>query len=174
MLKNLPSRTVFALVFAACTAAMGFAYFLELQLTLKPCPLCMTQRFFVVLIGVLALLAAIHGPGKLGRRVYAGLIAITALGGGGVAARHVWLQSLPEDQVPACGPSLSYMLETLPFTETLQLIFMGDGNCAEVDWTLLGFSIPQQTLALFVVLLGVQVWLLWRQEPAGDGIIALK
>jgi protein dithiol:quinone oxidoreductase len=171
MLTTLSSRKVFALIALACALAMGFAFFLEHQLDLAPCPLCMTQRAFVVLVGLIALAAAAHGPLDSGRKIYAGAVALVAFGGGAVAVRHIWLTYLPEDQVPACGPSLSYMLETLPFSETLQLVFMGDGNCAEVDWTLLGLSIPEQTLALFLALAAAGIWLAIRSEPRGGDYI---
>jgi disulfide bond formation protein DsbB len=158
MLTTLNPRLVFLGIAAVAAISMAFAYYLEHQLELAPCPLCMTQRAFVVLTGVIALLAALHNPAGWGRRLYGGLCALAAVTGGAVAARHVWLQHLPEDEVPACGPSLEYMLETLPFSETLSLVMMGDGNCAETVWTLFGFSIPEQTLALFAVLLAVSVW----------------
>jgi disulfide bond formation protein DsbB len=99
---------------------------------------------------VVSAIAALHGAGALGQRLYA-LLGLVFTGiGAGFAGRHVWLQSLPEDQVPACGPSLEYMLETLPFSQTLKVLLMGDGNCAEVVWTFVGLSIPQLTLGLFV------------------------
>ena len=97
-------------------------------------------------------------PAGWGRRLYGGLCTLTCVTGGAVAARHVWLQHLPAEEVPACGPSLEYMLDTLPFSETISLVMMGDGNCAETVWTLLGFSIPEQTLALFIVLIAVSIW----------------
>ncbi len=158
MLQALSPRLVFFGIAAVATLSMLFAYYLEHQLELTPCPLCMSQRVFVVLAGLIALLAALHNPAGWGRRVYGGLCAIAAITGGAIAARHVWLQHLPEDQVPACGPPLEYMLETLPFSDTISLVLMGDGNCAETVWTLLGFSIPEQTLALFAALLAVSVW----------------
>ena len=74
------------------------------------------------------------------------------------------LQNLPEDQVPACGPSLEYMLDTLPLSETFKLVMMGDGNCADVQWTFLGLSIPEQALVLFVGLLLVNLWQLLRSN----------
>ena len=158
MLTTLNPRLVFFGIAAVAAISMAFAYYLEHQLELVPCPLCMTQRVFVVLTGVIALLAALHNPAGWGRRLYGGLCTLAAITGGAVAARHVWLQHLPEDEVPACGPSLEYMLDTLPFSETISLVMMGDGNCAETVWTLLGFSIPEQTLALFIVLIAVSVW----------------
>ena len=158
MLNALNPRLVFLGIAAVAAISMAIAFYLEHQLELAPCPLCMTQRAFVVLTGVIALLAALHNPAGWGRRLYGGLCTLTCVTGGAVAARHVWLQHLPEDEVPACGPSLEYMLETLPFSETISLVMMGDGNCAETVWTLLGFSIPEQTLALFIVLIAVSIW----------------
>lgn len=152
-------RPVFLALFLIPVVAMGFAVlFLQQTLGLAPCPLCITQRVFVMLVGLFALVAFIHNPPGIGRRIYAALCTLAAIGGAAVAGRHVWLQSLPEDQAPACGPSLEYMLDTLPLSETFALVMMGDGNCAETQWSLLGLSIPEQTLALFVVLMALGLW----------------
>lgn len=156
--------TNFALAITT-VVAMAFAMiFLERVLQLHPCPLCMTQRVFMVAAGLIALIAAIHNPRLTGRRIYAALCLLMSIGGGAVAARHIWLQSLPEHLVPACGPSLEYMLETLPFSETISLILMGDGNCADVVWTFMGLSIPQQVLLLFVAMSAVALWQLVRKD----------
>ena len=165
MLALLTPRLVNVLIFVLCVIAMIIVYYLDGVLGLAPCPLCMTQRVFVVGAGIAALLAALHGPGAMGRRIYAAIGLLSAGVGGAVAARHVWLQHLPEDQVPACGPDLEYMLENFPFTETLQLILMGDGNCAEVVWTFMGLSIPEQALLLFLGLVAANLWQLVRREP---------
>jgi len=143
---------------------MIIVYYLDGVLGLEPCPLCMTQRVFVLGCGLFTLLAAIHGPGPTGRRIYAAVAGLFAVGGGAVAARHVWLQHLPPDQVPACGPSLEYMLDVLPFSETLELVLMGDGNCAEVVWTFMGLSIPEQALLLFSALFAANLWQLLRNN----------
>jgi len=159
MLQSLSPRTVFFGLAAITVISIAFAMlFLEEQLGLAPCPLCMTQRLFIVLMGIFALIAALHNPPGWGRRIYGMLCTVAAVTGGAVAARHVWLQHLPADQVPACGPSLEYMLDTLPFSETFTIVMMGDGNCADTVWTFMGFSIPEQTLALFVVVTIVCLW----------------
>jgi protein dithiol:quinone oxidoreductase len=163
MIEKLTPRICNCLLFGACVFAMGVAYYLDSILELEPCPLCMTQRVFVVGCGLFCLLAAAHGPGLTGRRIYAGIAALWAAGGGAVAARHVWLQHLPEDLVPACGPSLGYMLESFPFSETLEMVLMGDGNCADVVWTMFGLSIPEQALILFSGLLVANLWQLLRK-----------
>lgn len=159
MLQLLSPRMVFFGLAGTTLFSIAFAMlFLEEQLGLAPCPLCMTQRLFLVLMGVFALIAALHNPSGWGRRLYGGLCTLAAVTGGAVAARHVWLQHLPEDQVPACGPSLEYMLDTLPFSETFTIVMMGDGNCADTLWTFMGFSIPEQTLALFIVVTCICLW----------------
>lgn len=166
MLQSLSPRLVFLGLFILAVVSLLFArLYLEAFLDLAACPLCMTQRAFVLLWGVIALLAVLHNPPGWGRRVYAVLCGLAAIGGGAVAARHVWLQHLPEDQVPACGPSLEYMLDTLPFSETISLVLMGDGNCAEISWTFLGLSIPEQTLLLFTGAALVCLWLALRKNP---------
>ncbi|MBN7798255.1 disulfide bond formation protein B [Parahaliea mediterranea] len=166
MLQTLSPRLVFFGLALLALVSMLFAYFyLQQHLGLAPCPLCMTQRVAVVALGVFALLAALHNPTGNGRRIYAALCAVAATFGAAIAGRHVWLQYLPEDQVPACGPSLEYMLETLPFAETVKMVMMGDGNCAETMWTFLGLSIPEQTLGLFLVLLAISLWQLLRTAP---------
>jgi disulfide bond formation protein DsbB len=166
MLRSLSPRLVFFGLAVTALLAMLFArVYLEEVLGLEPCPLCMTQRVFVVLWGGIALLAALHNPAGWGRRVYAGLCSLAALAGGAVAVRHVWLQHLPADEVPACGPSLEYMLETLPFNETLRMVLTGDGNCAEVAWTFAGLSIPEQTLILASLVAVVCLWQVFRRYP---------
>jgi disulfide bond formation protein DsbB len=166
MLQTLSARLVFFGLAITALAAMLFArIYLEEILGLAPCPLCMTQRIFIVLWGGIALLAALHNPAGWGQKVYAALCALAAIGGGAIAVRHVWLQHLPPDQVPACGPSLEYMLETLPFSETLNLVLMGDGNCAETMWTFVGLTIPEQTLIMASAVTLVCLWQLFRKTP---------
>lgn len=166
MLQSISTRMGFiGLVLIAIISMLFARVFLEAFLELAACPLCMTQRLFISLVGAFALLGAIHNPLGWGRRVYGALCTIAALAGAAVAGRHVWLQHLPPEEVPACGPSLDYMLETLPFSETLSLVLMGDGNCAETMWTFLGFSIPEQTLALFSVVIVICLWQTLRAQP---------
>jgi disulfide bond formation protein DsbB len=146
------SRRIFTLIAVTCAALLGFGYYLQYGAGLEPCPLCLLQRiafFFVLLAGTAA---AVHGPGKIGARVYGGLIAAGALIGGGIAARQVWLQHLPPEQVPECSPGLDYLLDAFPLAEALHMVFTGSGECAEVDWTFLSLSIAEWSLAWFVVL----------------------
>lgn len=167
MLAALSHRQGFLGLLLLAVAAMLFARgYLQGHLGLEACPLCMTQRLFVVLWGAVALLAVLHNPRDWGVRVYAVLCGAFAYAGALVAARHVWLQYLPPDAVPACGPPLDYLLLNFPLRDALNTMLMGDGNCAERDWTLLGFSIPEQTLVVFLVALLICLWQVVRPLPA--------
>lgn len=159
------SRLLFLTIFLGCAGMMGFGYWLQYALGLEPCPLCMTQRFFIVAVGLTALAGALHGPQSLGLRIYALVAVLFGIAGSGFAGRHLWLQSLPEDLTPACGPSIDYILDTFPLSEALEILLRGNGNCAEVDWSFLGISIPGWTLVAFVGLIAVCLWTLLKPLP---------
>lgn len=162
MPRVLPTpRLVLLALFLFAAGLMGFGYYLQYVVGLEPCPLCMTQRVFIVGAGLAALLAAIFDARSTG----AVAVALMCLTGSGFAGRHVWLQSLPEDQVPACGPSVDYLLNNFPISEALEILLRGNGNCAQIDWTLLGLSIPVWTLLAFIGMAAVAIWNGWRRFP---------
>ena len=145
--------------FLACAGMMAYALYAEHVLYLMPCPLCVLQRMATISLGVVFLLAAIHNPAGIGRKVYTGLITLAAGAGIGVAGRHIWLQNLPEDEVPACGGAgFDYLMDTLPFTEAMAVIFTGSGECAVIDWQFLGLSMPTWVLISLVVLGVAGIW----------------
>jgi disulfide bond formation protein DsbB len=144
-------RTAFAVAAVMCLALLGYAYYAQYRLYLEPCPLCMLQRVAFWSLAVVLVLAALHNPRRVGRRVYASLALFAAGTGIALAARHVWMQHLPKDQVPACGGRLEFMLQAFPVTEVLRQVLTGSGECAEVDWTFAGLSMPEWTLAWFVL-----------------------
>jgi len=160
-----PARLYFAAPAAACAALLGFAYYLQYFQGQDPCPLCMVQRGFYYLVLFLFAAATLHGPGRRGGIAYSFAAAIAALGGAGVAVRHVWLQHLPADKVPACGPDLFYMVDNLPFGRMLEKLFMGSGQCAEATWRFLGLSIAEWSLAWFTALACYAFWLGARRLP---------
>lgn len=137
-----------------CAGGMGFALYLQHVQGLEPCSMCVFQRVAMMSAGVFFLAAAIFGPVALWRWIWTGLAGLSALCGFGIAARHVWLQSLPPDQVPSCGPALNYLMDIMPLWEVVQSILRGDGNCAVIDWTVLGLSLPAWTAIGFVLLAG--------------------
>lgn len=156
-------RSTNLIVFLGCCGLILIALYMQYFMHMLPCALCVTQRIFVIAAGVVALAAYLLNPGTAGRRAFAAAGVLAAGAGAGFAARHVWLQSLPEDQQPACGPSLDYILETLPLTEALDVLLAGDGNCAEVLWNFLGISLPGWTLVAFVGLIIINLWQLLRR-----------
>ncbi|WP_309044965.1 disulfide bond formation protein B [Marinobacter sediminicola] len=156
-------RAIFALIFVVCAGLLGVAFYMEYVMGLEPCPLCWLQRFGFMGVGLVSLLAALHGPGEVGVRVYGLLLAVTAGAGLGVAGRQLWLQNLPADQVPACGPSVDYMLEVLPFMEVLSTALKGTGDCAAVVWRFLGLSIPGWSAVFFVLLVIMGLTMLFHR-----------
>lgn len=159
----LTPRLTFAVLFLASAGLMAFGYYLQYVEGLEPCPLCMTQRVFIVLAGSTALAGALLAGRPSARRLSGTLVLLFCLAGAGFSSRHVWLQSLPKDQVPACGPSIEYLLDALPVMEALEVLLRGDGNCAEVDWRFLGLSIPAWTLLCFLGMGTTGVWTGWRR-----------
>ena len=160
--KYMTTRNVNFAGFAAVVGLMAFGLYLQFFQELHPCNLCIFQRIGFIALGLTFLVAGIHDPGRLGGRVYSGLVALFALFGVVVAGRHVWLQHLPPDQVPACGPSLDYLLEVFPLAEAIQMLFEGSGDCANVSWTLLGLSIPAWALVSLIGLGIAGVWVNFR------------
>ena len=158
------TRPTNLILFLGCVGLMLIAAYMEHVMGLQPCPLCITQRAFVILVGLIALIAFIHNPATTGRRIYgvAGLLA--ALIGAAFSARQLWLQSLPPDQAPACGPGLAYMFDAYPFMDAMKVLLQGDGDCAKVDWTFLGVSIAGWTLVAFIGLALVNLYQIARKR----------
>lgn len=147
-------RAQFLFGFMACASLLAYAVFAQYGQMFEPCPLCIFQRVAMAATAAVALLGALHSPASAaGRKTY-GLLAFVAAGSGiGIAARHVWLQHLPPEQVPACGPGLAYMVESMPsYMDVVKKVLQGSGECAEVNWTFLGISMPEWTLLCFVLL----------------------
>ncbi len=157
---TMPSKRMINLAgFLACAGMMAFALYVEHQLFVEPCPLCVFQRMAVIGIGIAFLLLVAHNPSPgWARRIYLAVLGLSALGGIIVAGRHIWLQHLPPDKVPSCGPGLGYMLENFPFADALKMVFTGSGECASIDWTLLGLSMPAWVLIAIVSLAFVGFW----------------
>ena len=149
---NLPSYRIVNLVQAFGSLALiitAVAYF-ENNLKLEPCYLCMMQRGVIVFIGMICILAAVHNPGQLGQRVYSSLTVIMAIIGIYFSSKQLWLQSLPESLVPSCGIPVKHLFDNFSITEIVAMLLRGDGNCAEVQWQLMGLSMPGWVMVCFV------------------------
>jgi disulfide bond formation protein DsbB len=143
-------RLIYLAVFLACVGLMGFGLYLQHVEKLEPCPLCIFQRYAFVVTGLIALIAAIHGPRRIGAWIYGALLILSSGSGALVAGRQSWLQHYPPN-ILECGPDLAYMLDSLPLTQVLPKVFKGEGDCAKVTWKFLGLSIPEWALVWFVL-----------------------
>jgi disulfide bond formation protein DsbB len=150
--RNISNRWFYSVGALIVAGLIGGALYLQYGLREDPCPLCMIQRVVFIVIGALFFVAALHNAGRVGRWVYSTLIALTALGGIGVSSRHIWLQHLPKDQVPACGPGLDFMLQNFPLAEVWQELMHGSGECATKGWSLFGLGLPEWALIGYVLL----------------------
>jgi disulfide bond formation protein DsbB len=148
-----PRRAAYLLGFLVCAGLMGWALWLQYGEGLEPCPLCMFQRVAVCAVGVVFLLAFMQNAGRRAAAFYAVLTLLFAGAGTVFASRQIWLQSLPKDQVPACGMGISYMLDTLPITDVIMKTLGGSGECAEKGWVFLGLSIAGWTFVFFIAMI---------------------
>lgn len=168
-MKKLSTRAGFGLVAAVCAGLLAFAYYLQYVQHLEPCPLCYAQRLFFYAMLAVFVVAALHGRGA---PVYGCVAALFAAGGIAAAGRQVWLQHLPADKVPQCGPDLIFMLKNFPLGETLSNLVEGSGECAKVDWSFLGLSIAEWSLAWFVLLASYALWLGFRRSNSAPAAAA--
>jgi protein dithiol:quinone oxidoreductase len=151
-------RIVFAAIFAVCAGLIATAiFYMQEQLGLEPCPMCILQRYAFLAIGIVSLAAAIHGPRGVALKVYGALVVIFAIAGGGVAIRHSYLQHFPPLR-ETCGTDLEFLLNTFSLSEAFPKIFAGTGSCSKVDWKLLGLSIPEWALVWFAIFVALAIW----------------
>jgi len=152
MKLHLTPRLGYLAGFLICGGLILYALYLQYYEYQDPCPLCLLQRVVYIVLMVVFLLGALHGPRRTGAVVYSTLLVLVSLSGAGIAGRHVWLQHLPKDKVPECGPGLGYILDRFPLVNALEKIFRGSGECAEAGWRLMGLSIAEWSLVWFVLL----------------------
>ena len=144
------SRKFFIVIFTICIGLLIFGLYLEHVHGLEACPLCIFQRIAYTIIIFITLIGAIHNPRNLLQIIYKLLMVISSITGAAIAGRQIWLQHLPPELVPECGPGLDYMFNVFPFREALKMIFTGSGECAEVKWRFIGLSIAEWSLIMFI------------------------
>ena len=154
-IKNATAEQCAIWICLTCGGLLCIALIMEHAFGLLPCPLCMMQRLWVAMVGIVAYVGLLHNP-RWG--IYPLLGSLAAIVGGGFSIRQLWLQSLPADQVPSCGPDLQYMIEVFPLGDVLAAMTSGTGDCAEVSWSLFGISIPGWVLLGFMALLAANLY----------------
>ena len=162
--RRLTPRIGYLIGFLLCVMLLGIALYIQYYQGQNPCPLCILQRVAFTALTAVFLVGALHGPGRTGAWIYSGLLVAIALAGISVAGRHVWLQHLPADRVPDCGPGLEYMLNRFPLGQAVEKIFRGSGECAESGWRLLTLSIAEWSLLWLVLLCAWSVFIAVRAQ----------
>lgn len=154
--------------FVVCLALLAYAYFVQFQLGIEPCPLCIFQRLAFIAMGLFFLAGAIHAPRVTGRRVYGLLVLLGATVGAGIAIYHMWVQHRGPDPMAGCTPGWNYMVENYSlryaWSKTLEHAFTGHADCAEINWTLLGLAMPFWTFVSYVLLGAGAVWAGFRRR----------
>lgn len=146
-MNQISTRKGFAGIALWCFASLAYALYVQHVDGLDPCPLCILQRIAMMGIAAVALVAVAWPAGRL----WLSLLMLAPAGWGiATAGRHVWIQSLPPDQVPECGAGFDFMREAFGLWEAIRVAFEGSGDCAKVDWTFIGFSMPVWVLVMFV------------------------
>ena len=162
-LDNLDNRSINLASFGICLFSLILAkYYFEEFLGLEPCYLCITQRVFLLLAGIIFLISTIHNPKNLFKKVYSYVAIFFCSAGAYFSTKQLYLQSLPEDQVPQCGPPVEYLLETFSGFEVISMLVQGDGNCAKVQWEFLFISMPGWVLVIFLALIAITAFQLKR------------
>ena len=158
VMTRLNFRTWMALIAGACVAMLAFGVYLQQVVGLEPCPMCIVQRYAMIIVALLAIIAA--GTAKKSIQMTgATLLVVTALGGAFVAARQSWLQWYPPE-VASCGRDIYGMIETFPLQRIIPMIFRGSGDCTKIDWTFLGGSIANWSFICFCGMALVAIYLL--------------
>ncbi|WP_322617444.1 disulfide bond formation protein B [Pseudomonas sp. BIC9C] len=169
------SRSLFFMAFVAGALAMGVSYYLEYAVGLRPCGLCLVQRFCLALFTGVCLMASVHGPGRIGNILYWLLGLGCSLAGTVTAWRQVLLQSLPAEQAAACSTHLAELLASSPWLSVIRQMFKGAAECLEISWTLFGLSLTEWSLLFFVAMLILAVyqslrlvWISFRRPLSGE------
>ncbi len=152
-------RRVYALVCAVCLALLAFGLYLQHVVGLEPCPMCIVQRYTLVLIAVVAAVGAAVS-GRRAQLALAVLLSLLAVFGAFVAARQSWLQWYPPE-IATCGRDFYGMIENFPLQRAIPMIFKGSGDCAAIDWTFLGGSIANWSFLWFLAFALGGLWLAW-------------
>lgn len=156
-------RRALALICAACVAMLAFGAYLQHVVGLEPCPMCIVQRYALVLVAVFTGLAALM-RGRTGQRVGSGLALLFSIGGAFTAAKQSLLQWYPPEVV-TCGRDIYGMIETFPLQRALPMIFRGSGDCTKIDWTLFGLSIANWSFVAFTVFALLLLMLITKRAP---------
>jgi disulfide bond formation protein DsbB len=162
-MMRITRRNLLLTGFLCSVLLIAYALYTQYVLGLEPCPLCILQRVAVIALGLSFLLMALKHPQTKQSKFFASLLlTIISSAGVGIAARHVWLQNLPPDKVPGCGPGLDFMMANSPLSEVFQMVFSGSGECAEISWSFAFLSMPVWVIIWLIFLGSYGVWTIYQ------------
>ena len=162
-MMRITRRNLLLTGFLFCVLLIAYALYTQYVLVLEPCPLCILQRVAVIALGLSFLFMALKHPQTKQSKFFASLLlTIISSAGVGIAARHVWLQNLPPDKVPGCGPGLDFMMANFPLSEVFQMVFSGSGECAEISWSFAFLSMPAWVIIWLIFLGSYGVWTIYQ------------
>ena len=162
MMKISP-RLIYSIGFLFSISVVAASLYLQFHEGLEPCALCIVQRALIILLGLLCAIGILFSPmHKIAGKIYASIITLIALLGTASALRKIWLESLPHDKAPPCGPGLQYMLDHLPFHQTLKILVVGSGDCSKIEWQFWGLALSEWSLLAFLVFVGLGLWQIYQ------------
>lgn len=162
-LTKLSSKKLFLLSGLLAGLMVAGSFYFQFVEKMQPCPLCIFQRFTVILLGILFLIPGLISFKPIGNRIFAFIQLFVSGLGLYLAGKHVWLQSLPPEEVPVCSYSFNYMMEHLPWREIVTTVLQGTGECAKISWKF-GLTLPGWVLVFFVGTTLVSLWTLFRRQ----------
>lgn len=152
-------RISYFLGFLACVSLYGYSIYLQMEAGLRPCPLCVLQRFSLFLLAfsfLIAFFVRVHT--KIGQLIAGFFTSLFSILGILFAGRQVWLQHSSTAPNETCAASLQYILQALPFDEAVKNILRGSAECTQVGWQFLSLSLSEWSLVCFVVFLLLSLW----------------
>ena len=159
-------RSQYLLGFAICAALLGYAFYVQFQLGIQPCPFCIFQRICFAALGLVFLIGGLSSPRSAGARKGWSLLAMVAAAAGvSYAGRHAWVQLYPPE-LPSCGPGLNFIVEQHSWLGAARQVLLATGDCSNIDWKFLGLSMPMCPPLWFVAL---GLWALyagWKRRHA--------
>ena len=163
--QTFTSRQYFSVIFITIILLLAGAAYFQFVEDLQPCNLCLLQRLTFIAIAIILLFAILHHPQTLGIQIYSVVTLLFSTLGIVIAGRQVWLQYSPSSQMPSCGPSLHFMINNLPPSEAVQILFKGTADCAKADWHLFGLSFAVYALIAFAIITLLMIRQLIKPTP---------
>jgi protein dithiol:quinone oxidoreductase len=171
-IQKLSYRTIFGLGFLGCIFALSISIgYFQLYLKLQPCTLCEEQRFILIGMGLLFLIAAIHNPKQQTVKLYAAILLLLACAGFIVSVYQVYWQAQPTESAPICTSGLNPIIQSLPGQSSLKTVFTGTKDCFKQDWEIFSITIPMWSVGFFLGMIAITLWQIFRTVKKNGTIL---